>query len=100
MIFGRNINRYYLKYSPMLLLGIVALIAVDYLQLIVPELYRNVVNGINYGTVEKNGVEVAFDMRFLLDEICLPMVFIILAMVICRFLWRICFFGSGVLFPQ
>lgn len=29
MIFGRHINKYYLKYSPYLLFGILALIVVD-----------------------------------------------------------------------
>ena len=29
MIFGRHINKYYLKYGPLLLLGIAALIVVD-----------------------------------------------------------------------
>ncbi|MBQ1847253.1 MAG: ABC transporter ATP-binding protein, partial [Clostridia bacterium] len=42
------------------------------------------------------GADVPFDMAFLLDKICLPMILIILAMVICRFLWRICFFGAGI----
>ena len=48
MIFGKYINRYYLKYGPMLLLGLITLVAVDYLQLIVPNLYQMVINGITY----------------------------------------------------
>ncbi len=92
MIFGRHINKYYLRYSPMLLLGIAALIMVDYMQLVIPELYRMVINGIDKGVVDG----VPFDMNFLLDKICLPMIFVILALVIGRFLWRICFFGAGV----
>ena len=39
MIFGKHINRYYLRYAPMLLFGLASLIAVDYLQLVIPELY-------------------------------------------------------------
>ena len=96
MIFGKHINRYYLRYSPWLLLGLLALITVDYFQLKVPELYQMVINGMNNGFVEINGKAIAFDMNFLLDRICLPMIFIILAMVVGRFLWRICFFGSGI----
>ncbi len=96
MLFGKHINRYYLKYSPSLLLGIFALIVIDYFQLIVPELYKLVVNGINDGAVEYKGATVAFDMDFLLDRICLPLLGIILVMVIGRFLGRICFFGAGV----
>ncbi len=96
MLFGKHINRYYLKYLPMLLLGVVALIVVDYMQLLVPELYKMVINGINNGVVEIDGVLHTFDMDFLLDRICLPMIYIILSMVVGRFLWRICFFGSGI----
>lgn len=96
MLFGRHINKYYLKYSPLLLLGMLALVLVDYMQLVVPELYRTVINGINEGVVIKDGIEYVFDMTFLLDEICRPLIFVILAMIIGRFLWRVCFFGCGI----
>lgn len=96
MIFGKHINKYYLKYSPILLLGILALLTVDILQLKVPELYKTVINGINDGYIKSNGELHNFDIDFLLDNICLPMIFIIIFMVIGRFLWRICFFGSGI----
>ena len=96
MIFGKHINRYYLKYGPMLLLGLLALVAVDYLQLEIPQLYGMVVNGMNAGFVEIDGAQVLFDLDFVLDRICLPMVRIILAIVVGRFLWRVCFFGSAI----
>ena len=96
MIFGKYINKYYLKYGFVLLLGIAALFVVDRVQLIVPELYRMTVNGLLYGQAEVDGVAVAFDMDFLLDRICLPLLFVILSLVIGRFAWRICFFGSAV----
>ena len=96
MIFGRHINRYYLKYAPMLLLGAVALILVDYVQLIIPELYRMLINGLNEGQVLYKGATVPFDTAFLLDKICLPIVFVVLVMVVGRFLWRVCFFGSAI----
>ena len=96
MIFGKYINRYYLKYAWILLVGLVALVLVDYFQLEVPELYRMVVNGINTGVVETAEGTVPFDLNFLLDEICLPLIFIILVMVVGRFTWRICFFGTGI----
>ncbi len=96
MIFGKHINKYYLRYSPLLLLGVLALLLVDYMQLVIPELYRMIINGIDNGYVIVDGAQYTFNMAFLLDEICLPMIFVIVAMVIGRFLWRICFFGSGV----
>lgn len=96
MLFGRHINKYYLKYAPLLLLGMLSLVLVDYMQLVIPELYRTVINGVNEGFVVVDGVKQAFDMDFLLDEVCRPLLFVILAMIIGRFLWRICFFGSGI----
>ena len=89
MIFGKNINRYYLKYLHMILGGILSLLLVDYFQLKIPEIYRVIVNALN-GKVEN------FDINFLLDNICAPMLGIILALVAGRFLWRICLFGASL----
>ena len=97
VIFGKHINRYYLYYAPMLLLGLVTLIAVDYLQLIIPELYKLVVDGMFAGSVTLDGVVHTFNMDFLLDSVCMPMVRVILGVCIGRFLWRVCFFGSSIL---
>ena len=96
MIFGKHINRYYLRYAGWLLAGLVSLVMVDYLQLEIPKLYGAVVNGMNSGFVMVDGVKVPFDMAYVLDGICMPMVKIILAMIFGRFLWRICFFGAAV----
>ena len=96
MIFGKHINRYYLRFAHLILLGLLALIAVDYLQLEIPELYQMVINGINDGVVMVDGAERVFDMTLLLERICLPMLGIILLIVLGRFLWRVCFFSSGI----
>lgn len=96
MIFGKHINKYYLKHLWMLLIGLAALVAVDYFQLIIPEFYRMVVNGLKDHAVELDGVVHKFNMDFVLDNICLPMIFVIFAMVLGRFLWRVCFFGAGL----
>ena len=96
MIFGKHINRYYLKYAPHLLLGLLALWTVDYLQLVIPEIYQMVINGMNQGYVMVDGVEYAFDMTFLLDRICKPMLIVAVAIVFGRFLWRVSIFGAAV----
>ena len=96
MIFGKHINRYYLKYAGWLILGLASLIMVDALQLEIPKLYGMLINGMNEGFVVIGDVAVEFDMGFLLDQLCMPMVKVILAMVFGRFLWRVCFFGSAV----
>ena len=96
MIFGKHINRYYLKYAPLLLLGLLALALVDFLQLEIPELYQMVINGMNQGYVMADGVQHAFDMAFLLDKICMPMVVVVVSIVFGRFLWRVCIFGAAI----
>ena len=91
MIFGKHINRYYRKYGLMLLLGLITLTMVDALQLVTPKLYGLVVDGMS-GKLEN----VDFNLDYVLDKICMPMVGVILAVVFGRFLWRVCFFGAAV----
>jgi ATP-binding cassette subfamily B protein len=50
----------------------------------------------NDGVVMLEGELVPFDWDLLLDKVCLPMIFVIVLMTFGRFLWRICFFGSGI----
>ncbi|MBO4212417.1 MAG: ABC transporter ATP-binding protein [Oscillospiraceae bacterium] len=96
MIFGRNINRYYLRYLHYLLFGLMALAAVDYLQLIIPNLYKMVINGMNQGWVLVEGRQLPFDMDFLLEQVLMPMIKVILSVVAGRFLWRIMFLGTAI----
>ena len=100
MIFGKHINRYYQRFAFMLLLGVAALALVDYLQLVIPNLYQMLINGVNNGFVEVDGQVLPFDMNFLLDRLCMPMVGVILSMVFGRFLWRVCFFGVAIRVEQ
>ncbi len=96
MLFGKYINRYYIRHLPLLLLGMVALVVVDYTDLLIPELYRAIVNGVKYGVVEQGDVTVPFDMEYLLEHVCLPLIGIIVAMVLGRFAWRLCFRTAAV----
>ena len=43
-----------------------------------------------------DGQTLTFTREVLFQNICLPMIWIVLMMVIGRFLWRVCFFGSAV----
>ncbi len=96
MVFGKHINRYYLKYGLRLGIGLIALLLVDYLQLVIPNLYQMVINGINDGEVLVDGTLRAFDMMFLLEEICFPMLIIVCVIVCGRFLWRMTIFGAAI----
>ena len=96
MIFGKHINKYYLKYSGMLFIGLVALVVVDWFHLTIPRLYQMLINGMNDGYVMLDGVQHAFDMNFLLDKICMPMTGIVLIMAFGRFAWRVSILGAAV----
>ena len=85
MIFGKHINKYYIKYGGWILLGLVTLAAIDYAGLIIPNLYQMVINGMDKGFVVVDGVQVPFDLDFLLDRICMPMVWVILVVLVGRF---------------
>ncbi len=63
MIFGKYINRYYLRHAPALLLGILALLMVDYIQLLVPQLYRLVIKRRQPWTGGGEGRDDAFHER-------------------------------------
>ena len=90
MIFGKHINKYYLKYSWILIIGILALVAVDYFQLKIPEIYSTIVDGF-----DPNVTDVVINKTDL-SNLCLEMLIIIAVLIIGRFLWRICFFGSAI----
>ena len=97
MIFGKHMNRYYLRFGPMLLLGILVLVVEDYIMLMIPRFYQLVVNGINYGYILEDGVQKAFDLPFLINEICMPLAIVVLGITIGRFLWRALLISPAIL---
>ncbi|MGD9605096.1 MAG: ABC transporter ATP-binding protein [Bacilli bacterium] len=86
MLFGKNINRYYGKYSLYFLMGIAALIAVDVYQLNIPNIIGLIIDGLRYETLTK--VQLTGFMQELM--------IIVGVMFVGRFLWRICIFGNGI----
>ena len=101
MLFGKHINKYYLRYLYLFLFGLIALVAVDTAQLNIPQLYEYLVDGLNSlidgsKTIIVDGAEVVFDFDFVLKYLCEPMMWIILVMALGRFLWRVCFFGAAL----
>jgi len=96
MLFSKHTNGYYLKYGWLFLIGTISVILIDIVQLRIPRLIGQVVNGINTGTVETDGTVFVFDMDFLLRRICLPVIIVMLIMLGGRFLWRLCFSSVSV----
>lgn len=86
MIFGKNVNRYYFKYGFYFLVGIIALLFVDYYQLEIPKIFGQIIDGLDEKTLTK----------LQLVEFMKDMVIIALVMLFGRFLWRICIFGNGI----
>jgi len=86
MIFGRNINRYYWKYSFYFIVGIAALIAVDIYQLNIPNIIGLIIDGLRYQTLTKAQ----------LSDFMKELMIIVSIMFVGRFLWRICIFGNGI----
>ncbi len=84
MLFGKYINRYYLKYGWLFLIGILALIAVDYIQLKIPEYLGEVVY-----ILEHNGDT---NRIFTLG---IYVLIVAAGMFVGRFIWRIALFNAS-----
>ncbi len=100
MIFGKNINRYYFKYAHLFIIGILALLFVDYIQMFLPENYGNLVDAIKNsislketGSYQNDGVLLTTDY---LIKIVSNVVIIAIGMFVGRFLWRIAILNLGV----
>ena len=86
MLFGKNINKYYLKYLAYITIGIIALIFVDVYQLKMPEIIGGLVSNIKDKTLTLD----------LINSYIKEMIIIVIIMFLGRFTWRICIFGNGV----
>lgn len=93
MVFGKHINKYYLKYSWVLIIGIIALFAVDLYQLKIPEIYSEIIFHLDPNSV---GALKGGELVERLKQLCLDMLIVVIVMVIGRCLWRLCFFGSAI----
>jgi len=85
MIFGKSVNKYYIKYGHLFLLGLIALVAVDYVQLEIPQLTGQLVDDLVLGTVDSNGI---------LDIIKLISIYAVI-IIFGRFFWRFFIFGAS-----
>ena len=84
MLFGKYINRYYLKYAPLFIIGIIALIAVDFVQLYIPQYLGEVVDILqNNGDTGKIGI------------LALKVLGVAGIMFIGRFIWRVTLINAG-----
>ena len=94
VIFGKHINKFYLKYWYLIVVGVAALILVDVVQLEIPNIVGSIVRGLNKYTDETVEADKLTIEALKLLVIRLPMIAI--AMFCGRFLWRITIFNLGV----
>jgi ATP-binding cassette, subfamily B, multidrug efflux pump len=85
MIFGRHINRFYLKYGIFFFFGVIALVVVDWYQLLIPDITGTIIEGVQFGTLTAEA----------LKTLMLELVGIAIVMVVGRFLWRIFIMGTS-----
>ena len=94
MIFGKHVNKFYLRYWYLLIGGIIALLAVDYFQLLIPDIIGDIIDGLN-SILQNKPVEQHLTLDKLKDYM-VDILVIAIVMFSGRFLWRITIFTMGV----
>ena len=85
MLFGKYVNKYYLKYAILFIIGIVSLIAVDFIQTLIPEFLGEVVEILQTPGADRNKIFVLGGYVLLVAG----------GMFLGRFLWRITLFNAS-----
>jgi ATP-binding cassette subfamily B protein len=93
MLFGKHVNKFYIKYGIFFLLGIGALFVVDIYQLRIPEYIGNIVDALNNDpdVISPIVINTMADIGPVIIEI----LWIALFIVVGRFAWRIFIFGTS-----
>lgn len=87
MLFGKYINKYYLKYWAFFLIGIIFLIVVDYLQLYVPEFLGLIIDFFDNGSVAGHEKEIG--------QIIIYVILVSFGMFFGRVVWRLSIFHAS-----
>jgi len=85
MIFGKTVNKYYLKYAHLFLLGVIALVFVDYYQLEIPGLTGQLIDQLVAKTIDRAGI----------IQILLLIALYVSIIILGRFFWRLFIFGAS-----
>ncbi len=92
MIFSKVINKYYLKFAHLFILGIIALLVVDLAQLEVPLIIGELVDQLE---AFRNGNITRDEALFHVQDLVLTLVIISVLIVLGRFTWRIGIMGAS-----
>lgn len=85
MLLGKYINKYYLKYIWLYLIGVVGLVAVDWFQLLLPEYLGKIVDLFDGGSVDTSA----------LHEVVVGVIFVALVLFLGRVTWRLSIFNAS-----
>ena len=85
MLLGKHINKYYLKYLWLYLIGIVGLIAVDWFQLLIPEYLGQIVDLFDGTSIDVSA----------LNEIIVGVVVVAVVLFLGRVAWRLSIFAAS-----
>ena len=85
MLFGKYVNKFYLKYFLSFFIGVISLIVIDIAQLKIPEYLGLAMDNL------KNGIEASTYLSDLIKNILI----IAVIMWACRFIWRITLLGTS-----
>ena len=91
MIFGKYVNKYYLKYWFFFILGFIALLAVNWFQLEIPKICGQILDGIS--DEAKGNPNSIFNNPDQIKNLMLYLGLIAAIMFTGRFMWRYCIFG-------
>ena len=91
MIFGKNVNKYYLKYFLFFFFGLAALIVINWVQLKIPKICGVILDGI--GDAAKEDPNSLFNNPEQIKNLMIQLACIAGIMFIGRFAWRYCIFG-------
>lgn len=85
MIFGKAINKYYLKNIHWFLIGIAAIAYIDYVQTLIPELIGVLIDGLSENTIQMDDIV----------QLLIRMGQYVIIIMIGRFIWRIFILGTS-----
>ena len=86
MITGKYINKFYFKYFWFFFIGVLFLIAIDILQLLIPEVVGKMIDGVKDNTLFNDNI---------IWKYLLTLVIVAISLLIGRFAWRFLFFGAS-----
>ena len=88
MLFGKYLNKYYLKYGIFFIIGIVALVAIDWFQLYVPEFLGDIVDLFGADGIAEEHIKEVVDLT-------IKVILVSIGLFFGRIIWRLSIFYAS-----